>query len=137
LRALNIFAIIWCRRGAMHLLKTNIDYSDSRGIISDLVVDELNSATLVTFEVGAVRGNHVHHQTTQWKFIISGSLVLATLSKSGELVEHVGKMGELWVCYPGEPHAMRALEKTSILVLTKGPRAGKDYDSDTEKISIF
>ena len=33
-----------------------------------------------------------------------------------------------------EKHAMQALEDTEMLVFTKGPRGGKEYESDTFRL---
>ena len=121
----------------MHKIPKKSDFEDSRGIISDLILEEIHGVTHITFEQGAVRGNHVHKETTQWKYILCGSLTLATLDSIGNVVEIKGEKGDLFVSKPGEPHAMKALEYSEMLVFTRGPRLGENYDTDTFKVKIL
>ena len=41
------------------------------------------------------------------------------------------KKGDFFVDEPDERHAFKALEPTEIVVFTKGPRGGKEYETDT------
>jgi quercetin dioxygenase-like cupin family protein len=100
-------------------------FEDVRGVIQDLLTD-VDAVTHITTLEGAVRGNHVHYDTTQWTFILSGALVMASgavtaVMRSGEMVKHG----------PGMPHAWKALEDSECLVFTRGPRSGENYESDT------
>lgn len=103
-------------------------FEDHRGVIQD-VVGKIDAVTRITTVAGAVRGNHVHQETTQWTLVLSGSLVMAsgaakTLMRPGEIVKHD----------PGTPHAWMAVSDCECLVLTKGPRAGADYESDVFRL---
>ena len=55
-------------------LKTN--FKDQRGIIKDIIQEDINSITYITIKKGKIRGNHYHKKTTQWNFIINGSVKL-------------------------------------------------------------
>jgi quercetin dioxygenase-like cupin family protein len=103
-------------------------YEDARGVIQDWF-GPLDSVTHITTVKGAVRGNHVHLNTTQWTFVLSGRLLMANGLDECE----VGPL-ETVTHRPGEPHAWRALEDTDCLVFTKGPRAGEQYESDTYRL---
>jgi quercetin dioxygenase-like cupin family protein len=103
-------------------------FEDHRGVIQD-VLGRIDAVTRITTVAGAVRGNHVHHKTTQWTLLLSGSLLMAsgdsrTLMRPGEVVKHA----------PGDPHAWKAVSDCECLVFTKGPRSGEDYESDTERL---
>jgi quercetin dioxygenase-like cupin family protein len=105
-------------------------YEDSRGTITDLIEENVNSVTKVTFSSGAVRGNHVHKQTTQWTYVLYGSLI-AYSEENGEVVSEVFNEGDFFVSLPNSPHAMKAVDSAAILVFTQGLRAGTEYESDT------
>ena len=50
-------------------------FTDERGTITDIFhLVDINSACLITNTPGAVRANHYHKQTTQFTYILSGSL---------------------------------------------------------------
>ena len=107
-------------------LKTN--FKDQRGIIKDIIQEDINSITYITIKKGKIRGNHYHKKTTQWNFIISGSVNLFykknVLSKTIKKV--LLKKNDLAVCRPNEPHAFKSLKDCEIIVFTKGPRKGKE-----------
>jgi quercetin dioxygenase-like cupin family protein len=103
---------------------------DDRGAITDLVDDAVDAVTLVFTEAGAIRGNHYHEQTTQWAYVVSGSLLVTTGQQ-----ETVVNAGEMVVNAPGEPHAWKALADTVCVVVAQGPRAGGDYEIDTYRLA--
>jgi quercetin dioxygenase-like cupin family protein len=103
-------------------------FEDARGVIQD-VLGPVDAVTRITTLKGAVRGNHVHHETTQWTMVTKGRLLFAG---HGGTVE-VGAGGMLRHD-PGEPHAWRAVEDSECLVFTKGPRSGDGYENDTERL---
>lgn len=114
----------------MHKLSVEPAYQDIRGEITDLITESLNSITHITFTAGSIRGNHVHEQTTQWVYIVTGRIEGIT-KVDGKIITEIFKKGDFLVSYPGEPHAFRALELSEILTFTAGPRAGKEFSSDT------
>jgi quercetin dioxygenase-like cupin family protein len=104
-------------------------FEDERGVIQDLCAGKPVNVTYVSTVKGAVRGNHLHKQTTQWTYVSSGRLKVADsmgtqVLPAGQIIHH-GR---------GEPHAWQALEDSECLVFTKGPR-GEDYESDTERLT--
>lgn len=104
-------------------------FIDERGVIQDLLTEPIDAVTRIRTVKGAVRGNHVHHRTIQWTYILSGSLLVA----SGDS-ERVAAPGDMLVDLPGVPHAWKALEDTDCLVFTQGPRSGADYETDTFRL---
>lgn len=105
-------------------------YVDDRGIIEDLFGGKpIDAVTRITTAKGAVRGNHVHHETTQWTMVVKGRLLIAGGCNRAEIGP-----GETATHWPGEAHAWKALEDTECLVFTRGPRAGENYESDTERL---
>lgn len=110
-------------------------FSDARGTITDLVQDErMESATVITTRSGAVRGNHWHAETVQWMYIVSGRMRYTSQMPDGPREVRDVVAGDLVVNDPYERHAMRALEDTVFLVLTRGPRSGARYEEDTHRL---
>lgn len=112
-------------------------FTDDRGDIIDLIGDdEINAVTLVTFKVGAVRANHYHKKTYQWNYVIKGRIRIVSQMPSESTVESVMEPGDFIVTSPMESHALEALEDSEVLILTKGPRAGDAYESDTFRLDV-
>ena len=111
-------------------------HTDNRGTITDLIVDDtINAVTVITFTKGAVRANHYHERTIQWNYIISGEVLLVTQKPGGERLERVLFKGDLAVTHENERHALQGLTNAEVLILTKGPRAGSQYENDTFRLS--
>ncbi|MDB5807757.1 MAG: Cupin 2 conserved barrel domain protein [Betaproteobacteria bacterium] len=112
-------------------------FKDDRGEITDLLENEtINAITRITFRKGAVRANHYHKETTQWNYVISGSIKLVSQTPGEAAVETVMKPGDLVATGPNVRHALVGLEEADLLVFTKGPRGGKEYESDTFRLEV-
>jgi len=110
-------------------------FEDARGLIEDLLVEPLDSVTRIFTKAGAVRGNHIHRETTQFTYVVSGHLLVAARLLGAEtIVRQVGP-GELVAEAPGIAHAWKALEDCTCLVFTRGPRSGEGYEGDTERLA--
>lgn len=108
-------------------------FEDERGTITDLLMGPIDSVTQIFTRAGAVRGNHIHENTTQWTYIVSGMLTLAS-QQGGRIRTTTALPGDL-VCEPSAiPHAWRAEEDTIVLVFTRGPRSGENYEQDTVRL---
>ena len=106
-------------------------FEDGRGVIQDLL-GPVDAVTRIFTKAGAVRGNHVHKLTDQWAYVVSGRLLTAL----GPLAPEFRMPGDLFLEAAGLPHAWKALEDTTVLVFTKGPRSGEDYETDTERLEV-
>lgn len=106
-------------------------FEDERGVIQDLF-GQLDGVTEIFTRKGAVRGNHLHQFTTQWTYVVSGLLLVA--SEPDVVQTRVYEPGEMVFEPPGIPHAWQALEDTRVLVFTKGPRSGEAYETDTLRL---
>ncbi len=120
----------------MPRLFREISQSDERGWIRDLVVGDGYALTEIFTKRNAVRGNHLHRRTIQWTKVIKGALLVAEKGLGDELpTESVLRAGDFFVDPPAMAHAWRALEDTTVLVFTRGPRSGDQYESDTERLA--
>jgi cupin superfamily acireductone dioxygenase involved in methionine salvage len=118
----------------MKKIKSKVNHKDNRGIIADLIENEkINAITYITLLKNKVRGNHYHKKTIQWNFVVSGKVIF--ISKiNGKLKKILGKKNDLVKIDTKEHHAIKALNYSEILVFTKGPRGGKEYESDTFRL---
>lgn len=110
-------------------------FHDARGTITDLVEGErIGAVSVVTTLAGSVRGNHWHAETVQYTYIASGRMRYSTQLPGGRREVREVVAGDLIVNSPSERHAMRAIDDTVFIVLTRGPRAGGNYESDTYRL---
>lgn len=113
---------------------TSDRFEDKRGVIQDLLVN-VDCVTEIFTRKDAVRGNHMHKRTTQWAYVVSGRMLMAS-DHDGAVHQQSYGPGELVPELPGVPHAWKALEDSTVLVFTRGPRSGEDYESDTYREGI-
>jgi quercetin dioxygenase-like cupin family protein len=119
----------------MELITLKAAHVDSRGSITDLISDDdINAVTLITFTQGAVRANHYHERTIQWNYVISGEELLATKLPNSPRIERILKPGDFAVTRENEHHALKGITDAQVLILTKGPRAGTQYEADTFRL---
>jgi len=119
----------------MKKIDTPLNHSDHRGVIIDLVeAQNINAITYVSFTDGAIRANHYHKKTTQWNYVIKGSVKLVTQFENEVINEMILNKGDLVATVPMEKHALVGIGEAEILVFTEGPRAGGEYESDTFRL---
>jgi quercetin dioxygenase-like cupin family protein len=110
-------------------------FADARWSIADILEDEVvEHVTLITTAAGSVRGNHFHRETYQWVYIVLGALQYATRDESGRRDAGIVRAGDVLFTGPMDAHAMQAIEDTTMVVMTRGPRGGREYESDTFRL---
>lgn len=115
---------------------------DDRGVIVDLFVGRKWAVTYITFEPGAIRGGHFHKATVQLDLVLTGKLfcVQGLVNKIGRLRNkkryfRTVRAGSK-VCHNRQVyHQYFALKRTRMLSITRGPRKGRDYATDTFKLA--
>ncbi len=121
----------------MEITKVKTSFEDGRGKIIDIVADvPVEYATLITSNKGAVRANHYHKDTFQYLYVLSGRLRVRGQMPDGPVQEVIMETGDLIVNVPEERHAFEALEDSTFLVLTRGPRGGENYEQDTYRLEV-
>jgi quercetin dioxygenase-like cupin family protein len=110
-------------------------FEDERGVIHDLIDRRIDAITEITTRAGAVRGNHVHARTQQWVYVVSGRMLFVAQDGNGTHSSVIQGPGALILEPAGVPHAWRAIEDTTVLVFTRGPRSGQEYETDTQRLS--
>ena len=120
----------------MKLYKFKINHKDDRGVIIDLLQKKIDFITYITIKKGKIRGNHFHKKTIQWNYILNGKVTLFYKKDNNckKIKKVLLKKKDLAVCNIYEPHALKAITDCELLVFTKGPRQGKEYESDTFRL---
>jgi len=109
---------------------------DERGKIIDILENEIiEHVNLISFKKGATRGNHYHKKSAHYDFVLNGTLKLLTKVPGERTKIRDVAAGDLVFIPPMERHTLIALEDSEILVLTRGPRGGKNYEKDTYRLS--
>jgi len=121
------------------LLKKN--YEDKRGKIIDIFVNlPKDHCSIITFNKGAVRGNHYHKKSCQFSFLLSGELdfyfgkVDKKNGKLKKLKKRTIKKNTLITHEPYEAHAFRSKKNSVMIAFSCGVRGGKNYEKDTFRL---
>lgn len=109
-------------------------FEDERGVIQD-ILGSIDCVTEIFTRKDAVRGNHMHKLTIQWTYVVSGRMLMAH-DNDGIVRQQTYGPGEIVPELPGVAHAWKALEDSTVLVFTRGPRSGENYESDTYREGI-
>ena len=123
------------------LSTTHCKIKDDRGFIQDLAIEtEIKAVTHIFSVKDSIRANHYHKLTEQYNYIAYGKLTLATRKEFGRPIEFSDfDQGSFFLIEKNEHHALHFTEDTMLVVFTIGPRAGKEYESDTYRLeeSLF
>ena len=108
-------------------------FEDHRGVIQDVLPGPIDCVTHISTVRDAVRGNHSHAETWQWTWILAGRLLVVT-EKDGYRKRSEHGPGEMITDEPGTIHAWKALTDCEVLVFTRGPRSGQNYEEDVQRL---
>jgi mannose-6-phosphate isomerase-like protein (cupin superfamily) len=113
-------------------------FTDERGTIIDIFYKAgMNHACLITNAPDAVRGNHYHKHTTQYTYVLTGSMVYYSkpVDSDQPADEFLAKKGDFIISRPNEIHAMQATsDGCTFIAFAEGPRGGEDYETDTYRV---
>lgn len=110
-------------------------FKDERGEIIDILQHvPVDSVTLITCKKGAIRANHYHKESIQYSYVLFGEIV-AFSQNPGERVERRHLLeGDMLESPPMECHALHAVQDSTLIIITKGPRGGVSYENDTFRV---
>ncbi len=119
----------------MKVIKKVYAFEDERGGIMDILENEpMEYVTIISSKKGSIRGNHYHKESVQYTFVLKGKLKLLTQLPEKRVETKTIETCDLVLTPPMEKHALIALEDSEILVLTRGPRGGRNYETDTFRL---
>src|SRR5579872_2249390 len=123
----------------MKKAKIKIATKDDRGDISDIFYKHpVDHVTIINSKKGSFRGDHYHKFTIQHMFMTKGSLryyYRHVAEDNTKVKSIVVRQGEMVSTPPNEVHALEILEDNQFIVFSEGKRGGKDYESDTYRVS--
>lgn len=114
-------------------------FVDSRGRIQPLVDTMFRSAVLIESKKGAVRANHYHKTDWHYCYMVSGRMEYYE-RKTGthaKPVKLVAEAGQLIFTGPMMDHAMKFLEDTVWLTLSRNPRDQASYEADVVRVPLI
>lgn len=117
----------------MELVHRTIAHRDERGVIVDVLLDySVEHVATFSSKKGAVRGNHYHKESVAFIFVLVGKLQYS-YRMVGETEVKVIEVGnkDLLRIDPLEVHTVTALEDSVFLMLTHGPKGGRQFEGDT------
>lgn len=121
----------------MNVEKITPAFSDARGEIADILQQTaVDYVTMIKSTKGAVRANHYHKETTQWVYMLAGHMRVVAQVPGEKPHEVFLGPGDLIVHAPMEAHAFESLDDSSMLVFTRGPRGGENYEKDTFRLDV-
>ena len=127
----------------INLFKTNNSplevHIDPRGVIADVFYNaNINHVAIIKSEPNVIRGNHYHKETIQHMLMTKGSLEYWYKPMDSEEPPemYLAMPGDLITTKPYEIHTLRVTEEgNEFIVFSEGKRGGKDYESDTFRVS--
>ncbi len=121
----------------MKVEKIKPAFADTRGEIIDILKQNVvDYVTMIKSAKGAVRANHYHKETFQWVYMLEGRMRVVARMPGEEPTEVLLGPGDLIVNVPLEQHAFESLDDSSMLVLTRGPSGGENYENDTFRLDV-
>lgn len=120
----------------MQVKKLTPAFEDERGVIIDILQHTpVDSVTIITCNKGAIRANHYHKESIQYSYVLSGHMLAYTQIPDGPLETKTLVAGDMLESPIYERHALHALEDSVLLIITRGPRGGKNYEEDTFRVT--
>ncbi len=125
--------------GAVVIKKIQPAFTDERGTITDIIENEVKHIGIISSKINSVRGRHYHKKSTQFMYMIKGSIVMKTRGineKNSEVETTVIGEGDFITIPPEVIHSFTALEDSLFLDMTTESRANDGYEEDTVRAEI-
>ena len=121
------------------LVALDESFADDRGAIQPLVDMVMESAVLITSAKGTVRANHYHKTDWHYCYLMSGSMdYYHRPHGSTEELRHLRvDAGQMVFTPPLVEHAMKFLEDTVFLTLSRNSRDQESYEADVVRLHLI
>jgi dTDP-4-dehydrorhamnose 3,5-epimerase-like enzyme len=121
------------------IVPLNTPFTDSRGVIQNLVLKPLNSAVVITSAKGTVRANHYHKTDWHYCFVVSGSIdYYERPIGSTEKPKKVSiAQGQLFFTPPMVEHAMVFTSDTVFMTLAHNVRTHDLHEEDVVRVNLI
>ena len=120
------------------LVPLDAAHVDDRGAIQPLVERMMRSAQLITSKAATVRGNHYHKTDWHYCYVVSGKLEYYERPASAQSPpkKYLVAAGQMFFSPPMVEHAMKFLEDTVWLTLSRNPRDQDAYEKDIVRVRL-
>ena len=128
------------KKSRLAIWKISPTFQDGRGTIADILEDRgIRHIGIIVSNSGSLRGNHYHKKATQWTYVMDGKIKVYTKDfkgKNSKIKSFVMGPCDMVEIPPYVIHAVEALNKSTLLVLTNQHRKNNSYEYDTFRIKI-
>ena len=105
----------------MRVLDTEFVHRDSRRTLSQLLTADIKQVNLYEAQEGSVLGNHFHKRTTEYFYVLQGTLVYNNQMTVEE--------GTFFVVYPEEEHTLTCLTYVKLMTFLTKPYTQEEPDT--------
>lgn len=94
----------------LRVIKTDFEFSDDRGTITQLIHDGYKQINVITSKKGVFRGGHYHKENREAFYVVSGALKLDVNGQT-----HAFKRGDFFGIDPFDMHSFLFEEDTTLV----------------------
>jgi dTDP-4-dehydrorhamnose 3,5-epimerase-like enzyme len=111
------------------------EFSDDRGLISNIADGKLGDVAVIRSKVGSVRANHYHREDWHLCYLISGEMEYAWKDSlgDGESRRVVVASSQMIFTPSMTPHRIKFLQDSIFLSISRLSRISQNYEKDTIK----
>jgi len=100
----------------IEFIKTDFEFTDERGSITQLVHDGWKQVNYITTKAGVLRGNHYHKNNEEAFFVISGEFELELVDiNTQEKENHTIKAGDFFIIRRNLSHSFNFTKDTELI----------------------
>lgn len=114
----------------IEFLKTDFEFTDERGSITQLVHDGWKQVNYITSKAGVLRGKHYHKHNEEAFYVISGEFELElTDIKTGEKETYIIKEKDFFLIKSYVSHSFKYTKDTTLISMySNGVEEGDNKD---------
>ncbi len=114
-------------------------FRDERGVIQNLLEVTTGSTVVITSKANSVRANHYHKTDWHYCYLLSGSMEYfhKDVDSDGPPERLLVRQGEMVFTPPLVEHAMRFLEDTVFITMSRNARDHESYEGDLVRVNLI
>lgn len=114
-------------------------FSDSRGIIQNLVLKPINSVAVIETKAGSIRSNHYHKTDWHYIYVLSGRILYFERDVgSTEIPKPVEfSAGSMFFTPPMKEHGVAFIEDTVLITAAKNVRSHESHEEDLVRVDFI
>ena len=114
----------------VEFIKTDFEFTDERGSITQLVHDGWKQVNYITTRAGVLRGNHYHKNNEEAFYVISGEFELELFDiNTQEKENHLIKTGDFFIIKRYLSHSFNFTKNTELISMySNGVEEGDKKD---------